>query len=48
MSSFEDLGIEHVPMESNCETVEAQIVSGVKMSEELTHRLIFIEKRTIL
>ena len=37
---------EHVPRELNWEADElAQIAFGVKMGEELTHKLIMIEKK---
>ena len=35
-----------MPRESNCEADElAQVASSVKMSEELTHKLIVIRKK---
>ena len=46
LDSFDDVEFEHVPRESNWEVDElAQIVFGVKMGEELTHKLIMIEKK---
>ena len=39
------MGFEYVARESNWEADElAQVASGVKMSEELTHKLIMIGK----
>ena len=47
LDSFDNVEFEHVPGESNWEADElAQIASGVKMGEELTHKLIMIEKKT--
>ena len=46
LDSFENVKFEHMPKESNWKANElAQIASGVKMSEELTHKLIMIEKK---
>ena len=43
---FPLLDFEYVPRESNCEADElAQVASSVKMSEELTHKLIVIGKK---
>ena len=40
------MGFEYVARESNWEADElAQVASGVKMSEELTHKLIMIGKK---
>ena len=40
------MGFEYVPRESNWEADElAQVASSVKMSEELTHKLIVIRKK---
>ena len=45
LDSFNNVEFEHVPRESNWEADElGQIASGVKMSEELTYKLIMIEK----
>ena len=45
LDSFHFMEIEYGPRESNWEVDElAQIASGVKMSEELTHKLIVIGK----
>ena len=36
----------HVPRESNWEADElSQVASGLRMSEELTHKLIFMQKK---
>ena len=40
LDSFDNVEVEHVPRESNCEAD-----SSVKMGEELTHKLIMIEKK---
>ena len=46
LDSFDNVEFEHVPRESNWEVDElAQIAYGVKMGEELTHKLIMIEKK---
>ena len=46
LDSFDNVEFEHVLRESNWEADElAQIVSSVKMSEELTHKLVMIEKK---
>ena len=46
LDSFYSLDFEYVPMESNWEADElAQVTSGVKMSEELTHKFIVIGKK---
>ena len=46
LDSFDNVEFEHVPRESNWEADElAQIVYGVKNGEELTHKLIMIEKK---
>ena len=46
LDSFDNVEFDLVPRESNWEADElAQIVSGVKMDEELTHKLIMIEKK---
>ena len=46
LNSFDNVQFEHVPRESNWEVDEiAQIAYGVKMGEELTHKLIMIEKK---
>ena len=43
---FHSLDFEYVPRESNWEAVElAQVASSVKMSKELTHKLIVIGKK---
>ena len=43
LDSFDNVEFEHVLRESNWETDElALIASGVKMSEELTHKLFMI------
>ena len=49
LDSFDNVEFEHVPRESNSEVDElAQILFGVKMGEELTHKLIMIEKKNHL
>ena len=46
LDSFHSVDFEYVPRESNWEADElAQVASSVKMSEELTHRLIGIGKK---
>ena len=46
LASFDNVKFEHVPRESNWEVDElAQIAYGVKMGEELTYKLIMIEKK---
>ena len=46
LDSRDNVEFEHVPRESNWEAGElSQIASSVKMSEELTHKLIMIEKK---
>ena len=46
LDSFNKLEFEHVPRESNWKADElAQIPPSVKMGEELTHKLIVIEKK---
>ena len=46
LDSFHYVDFEYVPRESNWEVNElAQVASGVKMSEELTHKLIVIGKK---
>ena len=46
LDSFDDVEFEQVPRESNLEADElAQIASGVKIGEELTHKLIMLEKK---
>ena len=46
LDSFDNVEIEQMPRESNLEANElAQIAFGVKMGEELTHKLIMIEKK---
>ena len=46
LDSFHSVDFEYVPRESNWEANElAQIASSVKMSEELTHKLIVIGKK---
>ena len=46
LDSFNNVEFEHVPRESNWEADElAQIAFGVKMGEELTHKLIMIKKK---
>ena len=46
LDSFDNVEFEHVPRESNWEANElAQIAFGVKISEELTHKLIMIKKK---
>ena len=43
VDSFENVSYMHVPRESNWEADElSQVASGLKMSEELTHKLIFV------
>ena len=46
LDSFHSVDFEYVPRESNWEADElAQVASSVKMSEELTHKLIMIEMK---
>ena len=46
LDSFDNVEFEHGPRESNWEANElAQIASGVKIGEKLTHKLIMIEKK---
>ena len=46
LDSFDNVEFEHVLKESNWEADElAQIASNVKMGEELTYKLIMIEKK---
>ena len=46
LDSFDNVEFEHVPKESKWEADElAQIASSVKMGEELTHKLVMIEKK---
>ena len=46
LDSFNNVNFEHVLRESNWEVDDlAQIAFGVKMGEELTHKLIMIEKK---
>ena len=46
LDSFDNVEFEHVPRESKWEANElAQIASSVKMGEELTYKLIMIEKK---
>ena len=46
LDSFDNVEFEHVLRESNWEADELdQIAFGVKMGEELTHKLIMIEKK---
>ena len=46
LDSFDNVEFEHVPRESNWEVDELALIdSGVKMGEELTHKLIMIEKK---
>ena len=46
LDSFYIIDFKHVPRESNWEVDElAQVSSSVKMSEELTHKLIVIRKK---
>ena len=46
LDSFDNVEFEHVPRESNWEADElAQIAFGVKMIEELSHKLIMIKKK---
>ena len=43
---FENVSYLHVPRESNWEADElSQVASGLRMSEELTHKLIFMQKK---
>ena len=49
LDSFDNVEFEHVPRESNWEADElSQIVSIVKMGEELTHKLIMIKMKNRL
>ena len=44
--SFKNMSHMHVPRESNWEAGElSQVTSGLRMSEELTHKLIFMSKK---
>ena len=46
LDSFHSVNFEYMPRESNWEADElAQVASGVKMSKELTHKLIVIGKK---
>ena len=46
LGSFHFVDFEYIPIESNWEADElAQVASGVKMSKELTHKLIVIGKK---
>ena len=46
LDSFHSVDFEYVPMESNWEADDlAPVASCVKMSEELTHKLIVIQKK---
>ena len=46
VDSFKNVSYMHVPGESNWEADElSQVVSGLRMSEELTHKLIFVQKK---
>ena len=46
LDSFDNVEFEYVPRELIWEVYElAQVASGVKMGEELTHKLIMIEKK---
>ncbi|XP_075486372.1 uncharacterized protein LOC142525978 [Primulina tabacum] len=46
LDDFEDVTFQHVPRQDNWEADElAQIASGLKMSSELTHKLLLIQKR---
>ena len=46
LDSFHSMDFEYVPRESNWEADElAQVALSVKMSEELTHKLIVIGKK---
>ena len=46
VDSFENVSYMHVPRESNWEADElSQVASGLRMSEELTHKLIFVQKK---
>ncbi|XP_073125417.1 uncharacterized protein [Henckelia pumila] len=43
---FEEINFQYVPRQQNWEANELdQIASGLKLSEELTHRLVLIQKR---
>ena len=43
VDSFENVSYMHVPRESNWEADElSQVASSLRMSEELTHKLIFV------
>ena len=46
IDSFENVSYMHVPRESNWEADElSQVASGLRMSEELTHKLIYVQKK---
>ncbi|XP_075486426.1 uncharacterized protein LOC142526036 [Primulina tabacum] len=46
LDDFEDVTFQHVPRQDNWEADElAQIASGLKMSPELTHKLLLIQRR---
>ena len=47
LESLEEVTFLHVPREENWEADQlALIISGMKMSEELTHKLVLIQKRS--
>ena len=49
LGSFHFVNFEYIPRKSNWEVDEiAQVASGVKMNEELTHKLIVIGKKNHL
>ncbi|XP_075499321.1 uncharacterized protein LOC142537713 [Primulina tabacum] len=46
LDDFEEVSLLHVPRQENLEADElAQVASGLKMSQELTHRLVLIQKK---
>ncbi|XP_075483761.1 uncharacterized protein LOC142523912 [Primulina tabacum] len=46
LDDFEEVSLVHVPRQENWEADElAQVASGLKMSPELTHRLVLIKKK---
>ncbi|XP_075515608.1 uncharacterized protein LOC142550256 [Primulina tabacum] len=46
LDDFEEVSLVHVPRQENWEADElAQVASGLKMSPELTHRLVLIQKK---
>ncbi|XP_055960597.1 uncharacterized protein LOC130015093 [Mercurialis annua] len=47
IESFEEVELVHVPREENWEADElSQLASGLRLSEELTHRLVMVQRKT--